>query len=117
MMITSNPTGAKVILDQNKHLGRTPILLQEHPWVWTTHRLSFTHQGYRPATLKVEARARPELIGLTCFGTVTCCLWPMAFAGRLPPSVHATMTADRSVDPFEAVTPTSYTQSPEINFE
>ena len=116
-MITSTPTGAHVTLDKTKRIGQTPILLQEQAWVWTKHELRFSHEGYRAEVIEVGARMRPEMIFLTCFGSVTCCYWPLALLGKTPSKLHIKLTPDYSVDPFDGVKRTSLDDNPRINFE
>ena len=116
-MITSSPSGAHVTLDKTKRIGQTPILLREQAWVWTKHELRFSHEGYRAEVIEVSARARPEMIFLTCFGSVTCCYWPLALLGKTPSKLHIKLTPDYSVDPFDGVKRTSLDDNPRINFE
>lgn len=116
-MITSSPTGAHVTMDKTKRIGQTPILLQEQAWVWTKHELRFSHEGYRAEVIEVSARARPEMLFLSCFGVVTCCYWPLALLGKTPGKLHIKLTPDYSVDPFDGVKRTSLDDHPRINFE
>lgn len=69
--LSSRPHGAEVIMDGDRLLGRTPILLQEQAWLWTDHTLTFRKEGYltEQVTLEGEASAANVIVCL--------CLWPL----------------------------------------
>lgn len=111
MGIYSRPAGADVVMDRDKTLGKTPILLKEQTWIWTRHQFTFTKAGYESQTIKVSAKARPaNMVLAVC--TTSCCLWPVALLGQLPDTIVATMTPD--ANPYEQA---SLTESVEISFE
>ena len=114
-MILSKPEGAKVMMDDTRLLGQTPILLKEQAWVWTKHRLEFTLEGYQPERLEIEGSVRWGNVLATLYGCVTCLVWPLALLGQLPPEVIAVMRPDYSVDPF--ATSMRMVASPEIDFD
>ena len=81
--IYSRPPGAEVVMDETKELGPTPILLKEQVWVWTSHSLTFTKEGYKPETVEVSASARPVSLALCSVGVCFMwMLWPVALLGR-----------------------------------
>ena len=84
MGLYSRPAGATVIMDGNKHLGQTPLLIKENAWVWTSHTYTLKKKGYRTKTILVSSSARPANMVAMC---LTCgLLWPIALAGALPES-------------------------------
>ncbi|MEM1347155.1 MAG: PEGA domain-containing protein [Myxococcota bacterium] len=93
LLITSRPTGAEVIIDDEYILGETPIVLKEQAW-WVTkpgrpnHTLTFKLDGYETATREVQARPR-----IANFVTLGVCfpflwfMWPIGLLGRYPEDV------------------------------
>jgi hypothetical protein len=69
--LSSRPHGAEVIMDGERLLGRTPLLLQEQAWLWTDHTLTFRKEGYLTEQVTLEANANAANV------IVCLCLWPL----------------------------------------
>lgn len=114
MAIYSRPEGAQVTMDKTKPLGKTPILLKEHAWVWTRHDFTFDKEGYRTKIVKVSTKARPANMVLAVCGSA-CCLWSVGMLGKLPNDIVVTLEEE---DPFEGnVKTSSLVEKPRITFE
>lgn len=114
MGLYSRPSGATVMMDGNKRLGQTPILIKENAWVWTNHTFTFKKKGYRTKTIMVGSSARPANMVAMC---LTCgLLWPIALAGTLPESrivrLYSTQVSLNDLSQAPALEDT-----PRINFD
>jgi hypothetical protein len=69
--ISSRPPGAEVIMDRQVVLGRTPILLKEQAWLWTSHTLTLRKEGYVTEVVELEASSVPSSL------IICLCLWPL----------------------------------------
>lgn len=101
--IYSRPDGATVIMDEDRELGQTPLLLEEQAWVWTKHTLTFVREGYEPRTVEVAAKVRPVNLAL-CFvgGCLMWPLWPLALLGEYRDELVVRLEPrEGDVDPFE----------------
>jgi hypothetical protein len=100
VMITSRPSKAEVVMDKKKVLGRTPILLKEQAWLWTSHTLTFRKRGYLTEQRRLEASFfAPNLIICMCMWP----LWPMVMQANYPNSivVHLKEAASASLEPTD----------------
>lgn len=96
--IKTTPVGAEATLDDGRELGTTPILLEEDIWVWTTHTITFTKQGYKPTELTLKGKAQAANIAVCAIGA--CMLWmgwPLCVAGKYRDSNYP-VTMKRSAD-------------------
>lgn len=71
--IYTRPDSANVVTEDGRELGKTPILLVDRPWAWTSHTLTFTREGYEPATLELDASINPA--GVAACGIGACMIW------------------------------------------
>lgn len=82
--LTSRPHSAEVIMDGERVVGQTPILLKEQTWIWTKHTLTFRKQGYvsQQRTLEASGGAANVIVCLCLWP-----LWPIALQGNYPESI------------------------------
>lgn len=82
--LTSRPHSAEVIMDGERVVGETPILLKEQTWIWTKHTLTFRKAGYvsEQRTLEASGGAANVIVCLCLWP-----LWPLALQGNYPESI------------------------------
>ena len=83
--IHSEPQGARVIIDGDEAVGRTPIEIEELAWVWTSHEVLVRKEGYVPKTVALEASFDPTYLAV-CVCTLTL-LWPLVLVGEYNESI------------------------------
>lgn len=82
--IYSKPAGAKLVIDDEKVLGRTPVEYKESVWIWTKHEIDVTLDGYEPATLTLKNRGMNSAGFAACACTLGVLL-PFMFLSRYEP--------------------------------
>ena len=108
--IYSKPSGATVLVENRRLLGKTPIELEEQVWLWTNHMLTVKADGYE--TQSVQLRNT----GINWGNAVICLcslgvLLPVALTSGYPEQVVVELTPKAAAETkkaFEAGTAISF---------
>lgn len=75
--IVSEPDGARVILNEQKELGHTPLDIEAQVFMWTRHSVRLEKEGYQPADLVLQSESPVSIR----YAAVCVCslltLWPL----------------------------------------
>ena len=99
--ITSDPSGAQVLVDGSP-VGNTPVVYNEGSvWVWTSHQVTLKKAGYQTTTGMIEATISPTHLILG----ILCCL-PLVLVGQYKPGAHFVLQQRAAVRVMDALTDT-----------
>lgn len=107
----SEPSRARVTLDNRKILGETPLQVQEQVFLWTAHTVTVEKAGYKPQMFRLEADTYNYRSAMLCLCSATV-LWPAALTAD-----YVMSRFDVTLEPVETASASGISPGKPLDFD